>query len=281
MGIFLGGRAGLVTSAIAFLALNFSASGAVLFGDDFSGDTPATSDTDAKYPELQGGDVGKAWAVFTTGLAENVQVSSNDPVTSGNNHVRLRRADLTSYGYSHAQLTDAATASAEDSIVTVSFRFYMSSSVPSTAEFRVLGHPTNTVGTTGSPNPIASFLGNAFAVRFQRSSQNVNFHLGANVDGSTGTATWKLDEWNEVLITIDYAQGQFQVEVTNSDGTTTSALRTFQDATVDRLGTVQFTVPGNGSDARFDDVLVELVPEPASAALLLLGAVTLLPRQRR
>lgn len=280
MGISLTGRAGFVTSAIAIVALSVPASGAVLFSDGFSGDTPATSDTDAKYPELQGGDVGKAWAVFTTGLAENVQVSSNDPVTSGNNHVRLRRADLTSYGYAHAQLTDAATASTADSIVTVSFRFYMSSSVTG-GEFRVLGHADNTIGSIDSTLPIAAFTGNAFSIRFLRTNQNVNFHLGANVDGSSGTATWKLDEWNEVLITIDYEQGQFQVEVTNSDGTTTSALRTFQESTVDRLGTVQFTVPGNGSDARFDDVLVELVPEPASATLLMLGAVALLPRQRR
>ena len=305
-------RAMILVTAWTLTAPVGSAGAAVtLFSDSFGGDTAVSGATDVSHPALQGADVGKDWKVRTT--ATNlppdtttpdptklyaVQVRDDDPAGGTNNYVKLQRnGDATVFGYAHARLTTAAAASTVGSTAQVSFRLFVPTSVGSTHEFRVLGTPNTDSGDVppgGVNNAGAADFGansNAFAIRFLNSAtpagttKNVTFVGGSAVSGS-GTATFTLGIWNTVTIDLDYVTRRYLLTVANANGSTTAHRNFPADGAppilpLDRLGAVQFTLPGNNSVALIDDVTITTVPEPMSLAALGLAGVALAARRRR
>jgi hypothetical protein len=270
-GIFLAGVLAVLTTA------NRASAAVVLFSDSFGGDTVGAQ------PALQGGDVGFGWDPRTpAGAGASVQVHDDVPGATGNNVVLLHRATASDYGYVHAQLTPSATALTLDNPqVSVSFRFLMQAAA-TTGEFRLLDFASNTI------SPVADFTNTAFSFRFLNNAvadptKTVAF-LGTGVAASgSGTVTWKRGLWNDVLIKLDYDAGQLELSVTNEDGTSSAQklFRTDGTGTKDRLGLLQFTLPVNGTDVVFDDLLITAVPEPAALSLLSLGGIFLCARRRR
>lgn len=93
-------------------------------------------------------------------------------------------------------------------------------------------------------------------------------------------------QWYNVIQTLDLANHTFDVTIVNLDNPVQTitlsdlGFTTIGGPAVNNMNFFEISKVGNSGDFQFDDLGISVVPEPASAGLLVLGALMLCGRRR-
>jgi hypothetical protein len=239
----------------------------VIFQDDFSADTPFAD------PAVQASDVGLAW-VIQKDPATYVRVLSAAAGDTTFQYLSLlsqRSATLNRYGRAFGVVTDPVAAENQVVVASVRIRSYNNSSA---------GGPPDGYGAIVGATSTTTFEdGASFDLHVRTSDGSINYVNSAGVEVPTGlfidTASFTPGD-NVVTITANFLTQTYDVALDGVTVPTSLAIPFRHD--VHSLASIQFaseeTNQQGGRVALFlTDVMVEVIPEPASAVLLGLGCL--------
>ncbi len=244
----------------------------ILFSDNFEGDLVGA------LPGMQGGDVGsytitaasgdpsatQVWDDGAVGLTGGVQGSDGKYVS-----VRRSTAAAGSRLYANFDLQGGAIDTTGQAIL-ISFDLYQ----PSTAKgLHILG--TTNGGGTVTPRP--------FDVRLLPDG-SVQYAVDPNQAHTIEDLHLTLDQWLKVEILVDLGAGEMSLTI---GGTTINDLPLYHSVTT--MNSVHFGsmavapagVATPHAHSYLDNIVIRMVPEPASIVCMAIGGGALMTRRRR
>lgn len=256
---------GLMVMLIAFTA--GVAQATMIFQDGFETHTAmGTGDPDLDY-DPGTPPTGDSWYIRESHANQAQLYKYASPgAASGNNYIKTRREISSKYGQAHARLSDANVTLLEtEGTLVVQTEINVASASANSAVI---------TGWHGEPSGSVSWHeGRTFDLYFEADG-DVMYYDGDYKD--TGL-DYTIGTWQSVKIVADFDTDTYTVEVEGNPAAGSFAFHTSQS----HIRSVLFGCSNDGTTAYYDDVQLDVIPEPMTMSLLGIGAVMMLVRRKR